>query len=50
MTEFLKKIPANRFGRPEEVASLCAYLCSHNAGYITGQYMVVDGGYMQAYH
>jgi len=50
MTEFLRKIPANRFGRPEEVASLCAYLCSHNAGYITGQYMVVDGGYMQTYN
>ena len=44
MSEFLKKIPANRFGRPEEVASLCAYLCSHNAGYITGQNFLIDGG------
>ena len=50
MADFLRRIPANRFGRPEEVASLCAYLCSQNAGYITGQYLVVDGGYMQTYH
>jgi 3-oxoacyl-[acyl-carrier protein] reductase len=47
---FLHRIPANRFGRPEEVASLCAYLCSARAGYITGQYIVVDGGYMQTYY
>jgi NAD(P)-dependent dehydrogenase (short-subunit alcohol dehydrogenase family) len=50
MTAFLRRIPANRFGRPEEVGSLCAFLCSQDAGYITGQYMVVDGGFMQAYN
>jgi 3-oxoacyl-[acyl-carrier protein] reductase len=50
MEAFLKKIPANRFGRPEEVGSLVAFLCSKDAGYINGQYIVVDGGYMQAYH
>ncbi|HEY9580834.1 MAG TPA: SDR family oxidoreductase [Rhizorhapis sp.] len=50
MEQFLKRIPANRFGRPEEVASLCAFLCSANASYITGQYLVVDGGYMNFYH
>jgi 3-oxoacyl-[acyl-carrier protein] reductase len=50
MEAFLKRIPAKRFGRPEEVGSLIAFLCSQDAGYITGQYIVVDGGYMQAYH
>lgn len=49
MAAELKRIPMNRFGRPEEVASLAAYLCSQNAGYITGQYIVVDGGHMETY-
>lgn len=50
MEDFLRRIPANRFGRPEEVGSLVAFLCSQDAGYITGQYIVADGGYMTAYH
>jgi 3-oxoacyl-[acyl-carrier protein] reductase len=50
MEAFLKRIPANRFGRPEEVGSLVAFLCSADAGYISGQYIVADGGFMQAYH
>lgn len=50
LEDFLRRIPANRFGRPEEVGSLVAFLCSQDAGYISGQYIVADGGYMQAYH
>ena len=37
-------IPAKRFGRPEELGRLCAFLASVHAGYITGQNFLVDGG------
>jgi 3-oxoacyl-[acyl-carrier protein] reductase len=36
--------PAKRFGKPEELGDYCAFLCSHNAGFITGQNLVIDGG------
>jgi 3-oxoacyl-[acyl-carrier protein] reductase len=49
MDDFINSIPLNRFGRPEEVSGLCAFLCSQSAGYITGQYIVVDGGRMETY-
>ncbi|MCU4183318.1 SDR family oxidoreductase [Acidiferrimicrobium sp. IK] len=37
-------VPAGRMGRPEEIASLIAYLCSDLAGYMTGNWIEVDGG------
>jgi 3-oxoacyl-[acyl-carrier protein] reductase len=37
-------IPAQRFGVPDEFGQLCAYLCSAQAGYITGQNWLIDGG------
>lgn len=37
-------VPARRAGRPEEVAELCAFLCSDRAGYITGQCISINGG------
>lgn len=39
-----RKIPLGRHARPEEIASLFAFLASDEAPYITGQYIVIDGG------
>lgn len=39
-----KTIPANRFGTPEEVAELVAFLVSPHAGYITGDVISINGG------
>jgi 3-oxoacyl-[acyl-carrier protein] reductase len=36
--------PAGRFGTVEEFGDACAYLCSAQAGYITGQNLLLDGG------
>jgi 3-oxoacyl-[acyl-carrier protein] reductase len=37
-------IPAKRFGTPAEFGAACAFLCSAQAGYITGQNVLIDGG------
>ena len=42
--EVVKMIPMKRFGKPQEVASLAAYLMSENASYITAQVISVNGG------
>ncbi len=36
--------PAGRVGDPAEFGELCAYICSAQAGYITGQNLLIDGG------
>ena len=40
----LATIPAGRFGKPVEFGNACAFLCSAQAGYITGQNLLIDGG------
>ena len=40
----LSMIPLQRFGQPEDVAELVAFLASDRAGYITGQAITIDGG------
>ena len=45
---FSATVPVRRIGKPEEIGSLCAYLCSLQAGYLTGQSIVVDGGITRA--
>jgi len=42
--ERLRTIPAGRFGTPEEFGQLCAYICSAQASYLTGQNFLIDGG------
>ena len=39
-----KGIPARRIGNAEEFGAICAFLCSRQAGYITGQNILADGG------
>ena len=43
-------VPMRRLGKPEEVADLAVYLCSHRASYLTGANVVLDGGMRQEIH
>jgi NAD(P)-dependent dehydrogenase (short-subunit alcohol dehydrogenase family) len=43
--QFLAKIPMNRWGQVEEVGRLAVYLCSDDAGFITGTDILIDGGW-----
>jgi len=42
--EMKQSIAAGRLGRPEELGDACAFLCSAQAGYISGQNLQLDGG------
>lgn len=44
LKEISKTIPAGRLGQPEEVAAAVCFLCSPEAGYITGQVLGINGG------
>ena len=44
-SEFVKRQPMGRIGRPEEIAALAVYLASDESSYITGQIHIIDGGF-----
>jgi NAD(P)-dependent dehydrogenase (short-subunit alcohol dehydrogenase family) len=43
--QFISKIPLGRWGRIEEIGRLALYLCSEEAGFITGTDILIDGGW-----
>ncbi|MCS7026230.1 MAG: SDR family oxidoreductase [Bryobacteraceae bacterium] len=46
--QFLSKIPVGRWGKVEEIGQLALYLCSPEAGFITGTDIIIDGGWCAA--
>jgi 3-oxoacyl-[acyl-carrier protein] reductase len=44
LKERVDAVPARRVGDPDELGQACAFLCSVQAGYITGQNILIDGG------
>jgi len=45
LSDIRKMIPMQRLAEPEEIARLVAFLCSEGNSYLTGQCLVIDGGY-----
>jgi len=44
--QILERIPAERWGEPEDIAGAAVFLCSRAAGYVHGHVLTVDGGWM----
>ena len=47
LADMAKQVPMNRLARPEEIGDIVTYLCSNQAGYITGNTIHVDGGWVK---
>ena len=43
--DLIAQHPFGRIGKPEEVCSAIVWLCSDGAGFVTGEHIVIDGGY-----
>ena len=46
MPDMRSKVPVGRLGTPNDVADLVAYLCSDHGGYVTGEVVDVNGGFL----
>lgn len=46
--DWLRHVPMRRYGTPEEIAGVAAFLCSEDAGYVTGHVLAADGGFLGA--
>ena len=44
-SQFIAKIPTGRWGQVDEIGKLALYLCSEEAGFITGTDVLIDGGW-----
>jgi len=44
LANVIERVPAQRLGDPDEFGAACAFLCSAQASYITGQSILIDGG------
>jgi 3-oxoacyl-[acyl-carrier protein] reductase len=49
MQSIRTEVPMARFGKPEEIASVAAFLCSDRAAFITGSTLVADGGQTRSF-
>jgi 3-oxoacyl-[acyl-carrier protein] reductase len=44
--DFLKRVPMQRFGSPDDIAPFVSFLCTDGASYLTGQTIRIDGGFV----
>lgn len=46
--DWLRQTPMRRYGTPDEIAGVAAFLCSDDAGFVTGHVLAADGGFLAA--